>query len=71
MFGHPNNRLRAWRICWNPERREWNASWDLQQLVDMILLRLDTTVKLDYGVYLRPCAPMASTRERDLTAFLC
>lgn len=71
MFGHPNNRLRAYRMCYNHLYRKWVASWDLQELVDMILLSKLTELKLDYGVYLRPCAPWECTTERDLTEFLC
>lgn len=51
MFGHPNCRSRAWRICWHTQRKTWACEYTLQQLCDMILSH-DNCLKLNYGCYL-------------------
>ena len=68
MFGHPNNRLRSWRICYNKNHLKWSCRWNLQQLAHMILSR--EQVSLDFSVYFRRLRPMEATREPDLTEFL-
>lgn len=69
MFGHPNNRLRAWRIIYHTKFRKWSCKWTLDQLAKMILCDRQH-VSLNYSVYLRPLGPMQAVREMDLTEHL-
>ena len=50
-FGHPNGRLRSWRITFNTQKKHWSCTWSLEELADAILAPLGTASKLTYDVY--------------------
>ena len=70
MFGHSNNRLRTWRICYHRQHRKWSCQWSLDELASMILCPKTFAPELNYSIYLRPMPPLECIRERDLTECL-
>ena len=64
MFGHPNNRLRTWRICYHRQHRKWSCQWSLDELASMILCPKTFAPELNYSIYLRPMPPMECIREK-------
>ena len=64
MFGHPNGRLRSWRICFHRKKKQWTCPFSLQQLAEILLAPIDAQLKLDYMAFLR--APKADIGASDV-----
>lgn len=52
QFGHPNRRLRVWRILYNKKEKVWNAKWSLSELVDLLLAPMECQLKLGHMAFL-------------------
>ena len=72
MFGHPNNRERIWRVCWDEKLRVWSLKYSIQDLANLLLLPPTAPLKLDYKVYLTPASTSGkNVQEDELTKWLC
>ena len=63
MFGIPNSRLRAYRICFNAKLKKWTCQLTLQQLADILLASKNAQLPLDYTAF------MVSTGFEKLPVF--
>ncbi|CAL1152064.1 unnamed protein product [Cladocopium goreaui] len=52
QFGHPNRRLRSWRICLHNKLKVWKCDLSLSELADVLLAPLDVKLALDHSCYL-------------------
>ena len=52
QFGHPNRRLRVWRILFDKETKKWSADRSLGELANLILAPIETKPELDFNAYL-------------------
>lgn len=52
LFGHPNHRMRSWRIIYNKRKKAWTSPFSLAQLAELILAPWDSKSKLTYKSYL-------------------
>ena len=72
QFGHPNRRLRVWRILYNKELKKWDCPYTLGELANLLLAPLESKLLLDFNTYL--CASPSDLEdhpvyEQDLSAF--
>ena len=67
MFGHPNMRLRAWRICYHKGHRTWSCKHSFEDLAKLLLHDPQLDLKLDYTVYFRRIPVSERVGEHDLT----
>ncbi|CAK9093328.1 Uncharacterized protein SCF082_LOCUS43905 [Durusdinium trenchii] len=71
QFGHPNRRLRVWRILYNKELKKWDCPYTLGELANLLLAPLESKLLLDFNTYL--CASPSDLEdhpvyEQDLSA---
>lgn len=67
MFGQPNMRLRAWRICYHKRYRKWSCKYSFEDLAKLLLHDPHLDLKLDYTVYFRRIPVSERVAEHDLT----
>jgi hypothetical protein len=72
QFGHPNRRLRVWRILYNMQSKTWTSRYSLGELANMMLAPIEAKLELDFNTYL--CASPTDlegypVREHELTKF--
>ena len=71
MFGHPNTRLRAWRICFRKRVFKWTCKLSFQELAEKLLHNHMLGVNLNFNVYMQRVPVQLQIKEPDLTECLC
>lgn len=52
QFGHPNRRLRVWRILYNKDLKKWIAPFSLGELANIILAPVESSLHLSFKAYM-------------------
>ncbi len=74
MFGHPNHRLRSWRIVYNKIKKFWSSPYSFEQLACLVLAPIKCDLKLDSSAYLVALPEELygfSVKEAELTRRHC
>ncbi|CAK9006087.1 unnamed protein product [Durusdinium trenchii] len=64
QFGHPNRRLRVWRILYDKDSRKWDCPYTLGELANLLLAPLESKLNLDFNAYL--CASPSELQEHNI-----
>ena len=70
QFGHPNHRVRSWRIVYHSRKKVWSSPYSLQELAEIILAPRNCRLALTAKAYLvasRSDLGSHNVREKDLT----
>ena len=67
QFGHPNHRLRSWRICFDRRKKKWNCAYSLAELAELLLAPKSVKLKLDHMCYFT--APFEELRDSKVFRF--